>query len=139
MAESFIEDPETDEAKRPSPLTSLMVNLRKDTLLSGGSFLMRENDGCSARLTGHQIYIILPLTMIRFLSSGVKNGELHDLKTDKTSVTLSSWWLTLVRTRCSKFPTLLYPNCDGLHHLQRTPRTDTTYHCHCPSFHCRRG
>ena len=80
MAESFIEDPETDEAKRPSPLTSLMVNLRTETLLSGGS-LMRENDGCSARLTGHQIYIILPLTMIRFLSSGVKNGELHDLKT----------------------------------------------------------
>ena len=31
MAESFIEDPETDEAKRPSPLTSLVVNLRTKT------------------------------------------------------------------------------------------------------------
>jgi hypothetical protein len=48
--------------------------------MSGGFSLQRENDDSASILTSLQMYTILPLLTIRFLSSGMDNGRSHDFR-----------------------------------------------------------
>ena len=80
MAERISKDSESDQEERPSSLTSLVVYLRTKRQMSGGFSLQRENDDSASIPTSLQMYTILPLVTIRFLSSGMDNGRSHDFK-----------------------------------------------------------